>query len=217
MLTINDLNNGKRRPYTLKEIVELDYPDFWGCAKDCIRIAKELQNMMLELLPIYSQHLPSSFEQLKGHERALINYLKVRSIYGLAYAIWESIDTNCRKMAQAKLEFDLDQVEDAKLQLVNMMSLVENLTKSIDDVCDEQNGYDRLKDIIDSCDPTMNFFVKRGTIGIWGYRDIDGTIQNQGYLVEEALSSLLFNDDPQEPNVGGLMERPEDGKTVIMY
>ena len=31
MLTINDL--GKRRPYTFKEIVEIDYPEIWDLAQ----------------------------------------------------------------------------------------------------------------------------------------------------------------------------------------
>ncbi len=219
MLTTNDL--GKRRPYTLKEIVELDYPEFWGGAKEGIRVVKELQNMMLGMLPISRRHLPSTFDQLKAHKQAqiaLLNYLKMRSIYGLAYAIWELLDTNCRKLAQARLEVEQDQIEDAMGRLVDVMSLVDSITKSFDFVKDQENGFYMLKDMIDTRCPGMDFFVKRGTANsTWSYRDIVGTIQGLGFSDENICNSLLFDDDPKEPNIGGLMERPEDDKMVVVY
>lgn len=219
MLTTNDL--GKRHPYTLKEIVELDYPSFWGGAKGSIRIAKELQNMMLGMFPISRRHLPNNFNQLKENvqaQTALLNYLKMRSIYGLAYAIWESLDTNCRKLAQARLEVEQDQIEDAMGRLVDVMSLVDSITKSFGFVKDQENGFDMLKDMIDTHCPGMDFFVKRGAANsTWSYLDIVGTIQGLGFSDENICNSLLFDDDPKEPNIGGLMERPEDDKMVIVF
>ena len=82
MLTINDL--GKRRPYTLKEIVELDYPEIWDLAQRCLQIAEAWQDMTVELMPLYKKR------------SVLQNYLKVRSLYGSAYYIWKQVNHLCR-------------------------------------------------------------------------------------------------------------------------
>lgn len=221
MMTINNLGNGKRLPYTLKEIVELDYPDFWGGAKECIRIAKELQNMVLELLPVYRCRLPISLTHLKEQKQkqtAFLNYIKLRSIFGLAYAIWKLTDGNCRKLAQARLDADQDKIEDAMDRLVDVMSLVNYITKSFEQVSDEEKGYDRLHDLIDSYDPHMYFYVLRvAGKDTWEYRNIWGTIQSVGFGHEELFNSVIADEAPKKPNVGGLMENPEDDKMVIVY
>ena len=217
MITVD----GKRCPYTLKEIVELDYPDFWGGAKECIRIAKELQNMVLKLLPDYRRLLPRSFEQLKEHksvQTTMLNYIKLRSTFGLAYAVWETIDKNCRKLAQARLDAEQDQIEDAMERLVEVMSLVDSITKSFDYISDEENGYDRLLDMIVANCPHLYFYVLRvAGKDTWEYQNVVGTIQSVGFGNEDLFNSVIADEVPKESNIGGLMEKPEDDKMVIVY
>ena len=89
MLAINDL--GKREPYTYKEIVEMDYPDYWKAANDSVLRADAIQEMMGKALPIFHDHLPADTEKW-GSEKAknlLLNYLKLRSLYGFGHYIWE--------------------------------------------------------------------------------------------------------------------------------
>lgn len=97
MITVDDI--GKKKPYTLKEIVEIELPEFWGGANESIRIANELQNLSIKLLTLYKSSLPGDFDQLKTNESfqlIFLNYLKMRSFYGLAYKIWEIVDDRCR-------------------------------------------------------------------------------------------------------------------------
>ena len=56
MLTINDL--GKRNPYTYKEIVEIDYPDYWNAANESILRADAIQEMMGKRLQIFHDLFP---------------------------------------------------------------------------------------------------------------------------------------------------------------
>lgn len=214
-MTINDI--GKRRPYTLKEFVELDYPDFWNGSIESIRVAKEIQKLSLTLLPISRKLLPFNPEQLKGQEFRVFNYLTLRSIYGLTYDIWKSLNTNCHELAEARLNADYDKIPYWQEKIIGEMSLIDSLTTSLDYVVKEEKGYDKLKEIINTNSPIRDFFVKRGCRNgsTWSYFDIVGTIQNNG--IDEHFDSLLFDDDPKESNIGGLMEDPKDNKLVVMY
>ena len=221
MHSIMLIMDGKRRPYTLKEIVELDYPDFWGGANECVRVAKELQNMMLEMLPVCKKYLPGNFDQLKEKRQThpfLLDYIKLRSTYGLACALWELTDSNCRKLAQAKLDVDQDKIKEAQQRLIDVMSFFDSITKSLDYVSDAEKGFDRLKDMIDAHLPGMDFFVMKGVRGgTWSYRDIVGTICSKGLLDESLCNSVIADEVPTESNIPGLMEREEDNEMVIMY
>ena len=122
---------GKRKPYTLKETVEIEFPELWGAANESIRIAKELQNLSMELLTLYKNNLPSDFDQLKTNESyqiMFLNYLKMRSFYGLAYEIWVIVDDRCRILAQSKNSADYNNVAVAKSELIDCFSLVDRLT-----------------------------------------------------------------------------------------
>ena len=142
MLTTNG-NNGKN-PYTLREIVEIDYPEFWGGASESVRVAGELQKLAIELLPVYRKPLSVDLEQLKAQEELqsfFVNYLKARTIYGLAYKISEIVDSECRNLAVADNCQDSDNIDKAKGELIDIMTLVESLSESIEAIFDDKTGF----------------------------------------------------------------------------
>ena len=78
ILTIDMLKNpNKRPPYTKREILQKEFPDFWGGAIELVRILRELQNLLVELLPEYKQVLPHALEKLedKNYQNICLNYI----------------------------------------------------------------------------------------------------------------------------------------------
>lgn len=219
MLTTNG-NNGKN-PYTLREIVEIDYPEFWRGASETVRVAGELQNLAIELLPVYKKPLSVDLEQLKTHEELqsfFVNYLKARSIYGLAYEISEIVDRECRNLAVADNSQDSDNIDNAEGELIDIMTLVESLSESIEAIFDDKTGFSKLEEMldtfrIDTDKPKFDFLV----LPNWSYRDIMGSINNRGILHEDLWNSVLNDIAPKEANIVALMERPEDNVMVRIY
>ena len=160
MLTTNG-NNGKN-PYTLREIVEIDYPEFWGGASETVRVVGELQNLAIELLPV--------------------------------------------------------SIDNAEGELIDIMTLVESLSGTIESFFDDKTGLSKLEEMldtfrIDTDKPKFDFLV----LPNWSYRDIMGSINNRGLLHEDLWNSVLNDIAPKEANIVALMERPEDNEMVRIY
>ena len=222
MLTTNG-NNGKK-PYTLREIVEIDYPEFWGGASESVRVAGELQKLAIELLPVYKKPLSVDLEQLKAQEELqsfFVNYLKARSIYGLAYKISEIVDSECRNLAMADNCQDSDSIDNAEGELIDIMTLVESLSESIEAIFDDKTGFSKLEELIDTYNsnrvdtnrPNFDFPV----LPQWSYQDIMYSIKNRGLLHEDLWNSVLNDIAPKEGIIVALMERPEDNEMVRIY
>ena len=78
---------------------------------------------------------------------------------------------------------------------------------------DDEDGFTTLEGIIDAYNAQLDFSVMRN----WSYRDITGAIKKYSVLCEDLWESTVKDMVPQETNIAGLMERPEDNKTVRMY
>lgn len=117
MLTINDLN--KRLPYTYKEIVEIGYSDYWKAVNDSVLRADAIQEMMGKALHIFHDHLPVDTEKwgLEKAKNLLLNYLKLRSLYGFGHYIWEKANRLCHELGKSSNDGDYDGVEKAKTDL----------------------------------------------------------------------------------------------------
>lgn len=219
MLTTNG-NNGKN-PYTLREIVEIDYPEFWGGASETVRVVGELQNLAIEILPVFKKPLSVDLEQLKAQEELqsfFVNYLKARTIYGLAYKISEIVDSECRNLAVADNCQDSDSIDNAEGELIDIMTLVESLSGTIESFFDDKTGLSKLEEMldtfrIDTDKPKFDFLV----LPNWSYRDIMGSINNRGLLHEDLWNSVLNDVAPKEGSIVALMERPEDNEMVRIY
>ena len=216
MLTINDL--GKRKPYTYKEIVELDYPDYWKAANESVLRADAIQEMMGKALPIFHDHLPADTE-MWGSEKAknlLVNYLKLRSLYGFGHYIWETANCLCHNLAKSSNDGDYIGVEKAKTDLKALFETI-NKVDVLDIVQDQETGFEKLKQALgDIYIHVMRGLDSEGQYANWSFGDIVGTLEECGFtdnLWAVALNSAV----PTEPDIAGLMESDEDNQTVRMY
>lgn len=239
MLTINDL--GKRKPYTYKEIVEIDFSDYWKAANDSVLRADAIQKMMGKVLPIFHDHLPADTEKW-GSEKTknlLVNYLKLRTLYGFGHYIWEKANRLCHELAKSSNDGDYDGVEKAKTDLKALFETI-NKVDVADIVQDQETGFEKLKQALG--DTYIHVMVGRtndGGFSTWSFGDIVGTLENcedasiaidpmplptiprRDDMAIESYNNLwtaaLHDIIPTEPDIAGLMESDEDNKTVRMY
>ena len=239
MLTIND--HGKRLPYTYKEIVEIDYPDFWNAANESIRRAYAVQEMMLEMLPVFHDHLPGDTEKWQSEKaiNTLVNYLKLRSLYGFGHYIWEKANRLCHELAKSSNDGDYIGVEKAKTDLRALFETI-NKVDVLDIVQDQETGFEKLKQALgDTYIHVMAGRSSDGRSSTWSFRDIVGTLEyyetasiaidpmplptisHRDDMAIEAYNNLwvvaLNSAVPTEPDIAGLMESDEDNNTVRMY
>lgn len=220
MLTINDL--GKRKPYTYKEIVEIDYPDYWKAANESVLRADAIQQMMGKALPIFHDHLPADTEKWRSEKAKdlLVNYLKLRALYGFGHYIWETANRLCHNLGKSSNDGDYDGVEKAKIDLKALFETIIKVDVA-DIVQDQETGFEKLKQALDRTDfHVMAGRTSEGLHTTWSFGDIVGTLENCEKAVEsyKNLWTVALNSAfPTEPNIGGLMESEEDNKLVRMY
>jgi hypothetical protein len=239
MLTINGL--GKRKPYTYKEIVEIDYPDYWKAANESVLRADAIQEMMGKVLPIFHDHLPADTEKWKSEKakNLLVNYLKLRTLYGFGHYIWETANRLCHELGKSSNDGDYIGVEKAKTGLKALFETI-NKVDVADIVQDQETGFEKLKQALgDTYIHVMAGRSSDGRSSTWSFRDIVGTLEyyetasiaidpmplptipRRDDMAIEAYNNLwvvaLNSAVPTEPDIAGLMESEEDDKTVRMY
>ena len=207
MLTINDL--GKRLPYTYKEIVEIDYPEIWDLAQRCLQIAEAWQEMTVELMPLFKKR------------SMLLNYLKVRSLYGLAHYIVKQVNRFCHELASCENEQDQDGVDNAKIALADLFEAFGKVD-ALDIAKDSVEGFRKLEQAIEGFGERTDFHVmdcysKEGCHSTWSFLDIAGTLKNGESSYDSLWEAVNNSPDPTKPNISGLMESEEDNKMIRIY
>ena len=214
-LTIDKLGNVKKRPYTYKEIVEIDYADVWKVSVEYLNMLNGWQDLLVKkALPPMKDIVSSATENRgsKNAQQALLNYLKLRSIYGFAHYIWGNVNYWCHELGVSANEHNQGDINRAQAELIR---LFETLGKVLDDISDSvgdnTTGFQKLEKVISCFGSTTDFQVLRQ----WSFRNIVNSIKND--IPENLWESALNDDIPTEPNVGGLMESEEDNKCIRMY
>lgn len=203
------VDNIGKLPYTYKEIVQKEYPDFWNAASECGHVLEEWQNLIVKLLPIHKEQLPKSFDELENKESQtiMLNYLKLRSIYSLAEMLWEQINKLCHELAVENNEGKRRDVENTKIKLIATFEKIDSIP-IIEIVEDFIKGFDKLHQEISNFD-----FV----VLPMRYSDICGIVYNKGIQEESLWESALNSQDPTEPDITDFMETPDDNKLIRMY
>ena len=207
MLTINDLD--KRLPYTYKEIVEIDYPEIWDLAQRCLQITETWQEMTVELMPLFKKHT------------TLLNYLKVRSLYGFAYYIAERVNRLCHELASCDNEQDQDGVDNARIALADLFEAFGKVD-ALDIAQDNTEGFRKLEQAVEGFGERTDFHVmdcysKEGRHSTWSFLDIAGTLKNGESSYDSLWEAVNNSPDPTKPNISGLMESEEDNKMIRIY
>ena len=207
MMTIDDL--GKRRPYTYKEIVEIDYPEIWDLAQRTLQIAEAWQDMTLDLMPLFNKR------------STMINYLKVRSLNSFAYYIVEEVNRLCHKLAFCADEQDRDGVDNLKIALADLFEAFGKVDV-IDIAQDNKEGFRKLEQAVEGFGERTDFHVmdcysNEGCHSTWSFHDIAGALK-KGESSRDTLWEAVNNSSkPTKPNIGGLMDAEEDNKLIRMY
>ena len=206
-LTTDMLNNpNKRPPYTKREILQKEYPDFWAGANELVRILKELQNLIVELLPQYKKVLPITFENLEDNNYQIIclNYIKYRILYAFAEAVWKGTEQHCTDIAKKPNDND-----SAKAALIHSFEVfADYLLKDI--VANDEAGYNTMNEMIEKYEP--NIYFKVLSIGSWEYNDIKGVIQGYGLKskqFEQLLKDAMTDQNPTKASIGELLDDNE--------
>ena len=207
-----------RGPHTLKEILQRELPNLWNEADNNIRILKEWQKLVVRRLPKFKKKLPDDFEKLKRStsQISLLNYIKLRSIYGMSEKLWETIDYLCHQIAENHNGGNKDNVDDLKHQLDELVKRIEDISV-VNIIEDNSCGFFRLYQTIESFNPRLDFPVFKTRKGIWSYYDITGTIHSHGLQYEYLVKDSFESQDPTTPSITGLMEKPEDNELVRLY
>ena len=201
------LNGQKRMPYTKREILQQKYPPFGGGANELVRILRELQNLLVELMPLYRSGLPRLSSQLgnKKIQSVYLSYIKCRILYSFAEAVWKRTEHHCSDIATKPVDND-----SAKEALIHSFEVFDEYSL-IDIVKDEENGYTLMKEMIKKYECNLDFTV---FLPGWRYTDIVGMIEYKGLQSEQLLKDVLAYQDPSETNIGQLLD---DNKMERMY
>ena len=216
ILTKENYKQFANQTYPLSDIIETEYPEIDAAANDCFHSLEDLQKMVVDLLPPCKKKLHDYFvlSQIREAQICMMNYLKLRSLYGLANFIGDQINCHCRRLASCALDKDQEGEDDAKnkvLALMEHLSQIPFVAIAQDEAC----GFFRLHQLIESLEERMDFLVLQGLNGnnkhvTWSYRDLTGTIANNGLQYESLWAFVAKNPDPTAPSIGGFMEEEEN-------
>ena len=187
---------GECQPHTMREFLECNYPELLETAESGCAVLTELQNAVIELLPLSKKLLPSDIARLDCVEAQanFMTYIYHHSLFAFADKAYTMLNTQCTALAEA-LNSDLeDEEKDAADKLQRALEALSNIP--FDNLLDHSaTGLLRLEIFKDYLQERLDFNVipvfdatgKR--IGNWSFRDITGTIVREGLSHE-----LLFTD-----------------------
>lgn len=208
-------------PQTYKEIVEYNHSEIWNQAKECINELEKWQKLLVELMSSFKTNIPTDAEERTSDKARtiLLNYLKLRSFYGLAHEIGEQVNHWCHELGVSGNVRDDEGINKAKAVLTDLFEAFGKVDV-VDIAHDNVNGFQKLEQAVDGFGNFHDDFhvmhgynVENQRVN-WSFRDIIGNIAAYG-LQSDALWELALHDIvPTEPNVSGLMGSEKDNKQV---
>jgi len=198
ILTTDMLNDQKRIPYTKREILQQEYPSFWGRANELVRLLRELQNLLVELMPVYRSGLPRLSAQLENIkiQSFFLSYIKCRILYAFTETIWKKTEQLCANLLKPDYNASAQSALNHTFAIFHEYFL-------FDVVRDEENGYTLMKEMIKKYECNLDFNV---FLPGWRYTDIVKMIEYKGLQDEQFLKDVLDNQDPREANIGELLD-----------
>ena len=206
------------QPHTMREFLEYDYPELLEAAESRCALLAELQNAVIELLPLSKKLLPNNMGQL-GNVEAQANfmtYIYHYSLFAFAGRVYTIINAQCTALAEA-----LNANDDEKEK-----EIVENLENTL-----EALGYvpfdtllnhsaagllrldifkEHLQHRLDF--PVIPVYNENGKhIGTWTFRDITGTMVKNGLSYEQLLTDCINAPLPDSTTIGKVV----DGETLL--
>lgn len=216
MLRIKDC----RPAYTLREILECDYPELLEAAENGCTLLTELQSAIIDLLPSSQKQLPCNIEQLVGAEAQanLMTYIYHYSLFAFAGKAYTMLKEQCTALAEAINSHHEDE-DTAADKLQNTLEALSRIP--FDNLLDHGAvGLMRLDTFKDYLQENLDFLVipvidANGSLrSNWSFRDITGTIIRHGLSYEPLLTNCIDAPLPKNTTIGELVDNE---KMVRIY
>lgn len=209
----------KKHPYTLKDILEIDFKEIWEDANARNTDLKILQEKIVSDFSTnnYETILSQCDRNSSDNQLILLNYVKLHSIYVLAAKLSECLDNECRSLANAAYKCDEDEQKEAMKRLSNIIKkLGDNISEIEGIVDDKTSGFSRLTSLLSTefFDGSLPFNDIVYVFGNWSFKDIAGSINPIG---ENLWNDAILNQNLIAPNIKDLMSTPEDNQMIRMY
>ena len=189
-----------------------EHSELWERANALVQYLKEIQNCIVELLPIYKNGLPKTIKELdnKQAQTIFLDYIKCRILYAFAEEVWSKTEQLCKDIAMNQ-----NNNNSAKETLEQIFEIFGKYPL-LDIIKDEENGYDTMNEMIEKYHTLFGsvVFVNDVLPPGWKYNDIAGVLENIGLKNSELWKDALAAQDPTGPSVGELLS---DDKPVRFY
>ena len=189
--------DGTKPAYTLREILEQDYPELLNAAESGCAILSKLQNALIELLPLSQEMLRRNGNQLANVEAQanLTTFIFHYSLFTFADKAYTILKEQCKALAEAICSHN-DAEEDAADKLRNTLNALSRIP--FDNLLDNGAvGLHRLDTFKDYLQENLDFLVipvidANGSLRAnWSFRDITGTIIRDGLSYGPLLTNCI--------------------------
>ena len=200
-------------PRTMRDFLELYYANLLKAAESGCTLLTELQSALIDLLPRSKKLLPSNIDQLAGVE-AQANFMTniyYYSLFSFADKAYTILNEQCTALAKA---LDANDAEDKKKGVENLEKTLKALSYVPFDTLlnDSAVGLLRLDIFKEYLGERLDFPVipvydengKR--IGSWSFRDITGTMVNNGLSHKQLLTNCINAPLPDSITIGKVVD-----------
>ena len=209
MLIVNSIT---RHRYTLRDFLECDYPELLEAAESGCVVLTELQNAIVELLPLSKRLLPGDIKQLANVEAQanLMAYIYYHSLFAFADKVYTILNEQCTALAEAlnsNLKADEEVAADKLKQTLQSLGNIP-FDKLLDNSAACLLKLEVFKDYLQK---RLDFIVipifdNTGKIRAhWSYRDMRGSIAMNG-LDERLLNDFINAPLPGAPTIGKVVD-----------
>ena len=200
-------------PYTLRELLECDYPELLEAAESMCVVLTELQNTIVELLPLSKRRLPFDIKQLAHVEKQanLMTYIYYHSLFAFADEVYTILNEQCTALAEA-LNSNDKTAEDASadelektLQSLGRIPFDTLLNHGAVGLLRLEHFKDYLRGKLILC--VIPIFDHTGKIyAHWTFDDIIGSIVMNGLDHEGLLEDVINTPLPNASTIGKVVD-----------
>ena len=192
-------------PYTLRELLECDYPELLEAAESMCVVLTELQNAIVEQLPLSKRLLPFDIKQLAHVEKQanLMTYIYYHSLFAFADEVYTILNKQCTALAEA-LNSNDKTAEDAAAD--ELEQTLQSLGRIPFDTLLNHGAVgllrlDHFKDYLRG-----RLILSVIPIGGWTFDDIIGLIVMNGLDHEGLLKDFINTPLPNASTIGKVVD-----------
>ena len=201
------------QPHTMREFLEYDYPELLEAVENGCTLLTELQNAVIELLPLSKKLLPGDIAQLDSVEAQanLMTYIYYYSLFAFADKAYTMLKEQCSALAEA-LNSNNDEKEEETVEILK--KTLDALSRiPFDNLLDHSAaGLLRLDIFKEHLRERLDFNVipvlkANGELrGNWSFRDITGTMVRNGLSYEQLLTDCINAPIPDSTTIGKVVD-----------